>query len=248
MKQSPISVILGFAILFAVYHFPEFFKAFWIAAVFKIGFLLVAYFVARAQRLRNLGGFGLNFHEGWWGNLLKGLLFGLAFYIIFVILSIILDYERIAAPVSFVELAKKLPLILLMTLFPSVAEDILTRGYLFAFLKRKVGSRGFVLISASVYVLNHIWRYKDGAAVLCYLFILGLALAYAVWYTRSLWLAFGIHWATNIVYESTAPLLKTDTLSGSTGHWLLAGTYFLLLCFLLLTTRLARYSKHRSYR
>lgn len=248
MKQSPISVILGFAILFAVYHFPEFFNAFWIAAVFKIGFLFVAYIIARAQGLRDLGGYGLNFHEGWSGNLMKGLLFGLAFYILFIAFCIMLGYERIAAPVNPTELIKKLPLILLMTLFPSVAEDILTRGYLFAFLKRKVGSRGFALISASVYVLNHIWRYTDGPAVLCYLFILGLALAYAVWHTRSLWLAFGIHWATNIVYESSVPFLKTGTLSESSSNWLLAGIYFLLLCFLLLTTKLVRYSKHRSYR
>lgn len=41
-----ISFAVGFLILFFIYHFPEYFSAFWIMATFKIGFLIVAFIVA----------------------------------------------------------------------------------------------------------------------------------------------------------------------------------------------------------
>ena len=227
-KKKIFSFVLGFLILFVVYHFPEFFSAFWIMATFKIGFLIVAFILARLQGWKSFGGYGLSFSPKWSFNLMKGLLMGLLFFGLSVFISIKLGYEQIAEISSFKSAIYQLPIILLMTAIPSIAEDILTRGYLYGHLK-SLKPVVWILLSSSVYVLNHIWRLDDGPAVLIYLFILGVVLASAVWVTKSLWLAFGIHWGANIAFESTNSVFQTKTLVEHNGPtWILAATWALL--------------------
>lgn len=235
MNKKWISFLGGFILLFIVYHFPEFFSAFWIMAVFKIGFLLVAFLLGRLQGWKGLQGYGLGLRMGWWQQLLKGLLLGLVFFGLSVFLAVRSGYETYQgiAPISVI--IRQLPLILLMTAFPSVAEDILTRGYLYGHLFTKMKPWYWVLLSAGIYVLNHIWRLTDDVSVLVYLFLLGVLLAYTVWKTGSLWLAFGIHWGANIAFESTHSLVKTESVvthQGST--WLLAGSWLLLFLILVI--------------
>jgi len=238
MKNNWLSVLTGFLLLFAIYHFPEFFNALWIAAVFKIGFLFVSFLIARQQGLKGLGGFGLSLHKGWYANLFKGLIIGICFFTLAVFLSVIAGFEKLSSIADAAGFLKQIPLILLMTVFPSVAEDILTRGYLFAHFKQRMNGNVFVLFSAVVYVLNHIWRLGDHPATLIYLFILGIALAYSLWFTRSLWLAFGIHWGSNIAFESNTSLIKTISLSHDhSANWILAGCFLLMLIFLWITKK-----------
>ncbi len=230
MKKSLIPFVPGFLLLFAVYHFPEFFSAFWIMAVFKIGFLFVAFIMARMQGWKGLGGYGLGLRPGWWQNLLKGLLTGILFFALSVGLSVSFGFEKLAGIATTEVIVKQLPMILLMTAIPSVAEDILTRGYLYGHLYSKMKPVIWVLVSAVVYVLNHIWRLQDDPSVLAYLFLLGLVLATSVWKTGSLWLAFGIHWGANIAFESTHSMVHTTPLVSHQGStWLLAAAWLLLL-------------------
>lgn len=232
-----ISFILGFLLLFAIYHFPEFYSSFTLMAVFKIGFLVIAFTLARVQGWKGLGGYGLGLHSGWISNLLKGLLVGLAFFALSILFSILLNFQKFGSIDPIAAIIKQLPMLLLMTAIPSVAEDILTRGYLYAhlkFLKPLV----WILLSSAVYVLNHIWRLGDGPAVLSYLFLLGLVLATAVWITNALWLAFGIHWGANIAFESTNSFvhLKSNVAhEGST--WMLALSWAVLLIILFIRVR-----------
>lgn len=244
MKKDWLILLAGFLLLFAVYHFPEFYNALWIMAVFKIGFLLVSFLVARWQGYKGLGAFGLNLHKGWLANLLKGLLTGIVFFGLSALLSVLMGFDQFISVVTTAGFLKQLPLILVMTVFPSIAEDILTRGYLYAHFKDRLNGKAFILISAAVYVLNHIWRLNDHPAVLVYLFVLGLALAYAVWITRSLWLAFGIHWGSNIAFETNSSLIKTGSVG--TGHqstWILAACFMLMLIFVWKTAKYLNYSK-----
>ncbi len=236
-RKRILSFVIGFLLLFFVYHFPEYFSAFWIMATFKIGFLLVAFLLARMQGWKGLGGYGLGLTKRWAIDLIKGLFIGLFFFALSVIVSVKAGYEAITETGTFTNALDHLPMILLMTAFPSVAEDILTRGYLFAHLK-SIKSPGWILLSSVVYVLNHIWRLNDGPAVLTYLFILGLVLAFAVWITRSLWLAFGIHWGANIAFESSHSIIQTTSLVQHDGTtWVLAMTWALLLLLLLVFNR-----------
>src|SRR5690606_10904045 len=168
----------------------------------------------KAQGWPGLGGYGLGLKSKWLGQLMVGLLLGLIFFVLSFYTSIFLEYESIVSSTYIAAFAGQLPMLLLMTAIPSIAEDILTRGYPYAHLQKYMKPAYWVLLSALIYVLNHIWRLGDGVAVLSYLTLLGLVLAYAVIITKSLWLAFGIHWGANIAYESTRTLFTTTSTSG----------------------------------
>ncbi|HRF19944.1 MAG TPA: CPBP family intramembrane metalloprotease [Chitinophagaceae bacterium] len=204
-------------------------------AVFKIGFLLVALVTGRLQGWKGLEGFGLGWRMGWWQQLLKGLLLGFLFFGLAEGLSVAFGYEKFNGIAATEVILKQLPLILLMTFFPSIAEDLLTRGYLYGHLFSKMKPWHWVLLSAVVYVLNHIWRLTENPSVLVYLFILGLVLAFTVWETRALWLALGIHWGANIAFESTHSILQTESAVSNYGStWILAVVWLLLFLVLLL--------------
>lgn len=229
MKTNWLSFITGFIALFIVYHFPEFFSALWIAAVFKIGFLVVAFLIAKWQGWKGIGGFGLSLHKAWARNLLLGLVIGLCFFLLSEFIAVKAGYEKYISAESFSNVLKQLPLILLMTFFPSIAEDILTRGYLYAHLNPKLKPAVFIILSSGIYVLNHIWRLEEGLPVLSYLFLLGIALAWAIINTGSLWLTLGIHWGSNIAFLTLARVTKTETLSKTAATWILAASFAVML-------------------
>ncbi len=227
------SIILGFLVLFVIYHFPEFFDAFWIAAVCKIGFLMVAFVVARLQGWRELEGYGLSFKRKWGYHLALGLLVGIAAFTFSIVLSVKFSFEELVSVKNAEFFLDQLPLVLLMTFFPSIAEDILTRGYLLAHFP-KMQQWQWVLFSASIYVLNHIWRLNEDISVLSYLFILGLVLGLAVQITRSLWLALGIHWGANIAFELSKAGVEVRTVGYEYGStWMLAIAWGVILVFLI---------------
>lgn len=240
--KSKLSFIIGFIALFFIYHFPEYFSAFWIMATFKIGFLIVAFILSRLQGWKGLGGYGLGFTQKWFFDLSTGLLIGLFFFALSVFVSLKLGYEEITQISSLKSIVNQLPTILLMTAIPSIAEDILTRGYVYGHLKF-MKPFVWILLSSFIYVLNHIWRLNDRPAVLTYLFLLGVVLALAVWITKSLWLAFGIHWGANIAFESSHSIIHTRDLVQHDGTtWILAITWGLLL-MLLVIFNLNKFSK-----
>lgn len=235
MRPKIVSFLAGFLLLFFIYHFPEFFTAFWIMAVFKIGFLLLAFVTGRLQGWKGLEGFGLGLRMGWWQQLVKGLLLGLLFFGLAEGLAVVFGYEKFNGIAAADVLLKQLPLILLMTFFPSIAEDILTRGYLYGHLFSKMKPWHWVLLSAVVYVLNHMWRLTESPAVLVYLFMLGLVLAFTVWKTKALWLALGIHWGANIAFESSHSIVQTEAIVAHDGStWILAIVWLILFLLLLL--------------
>lgn len=234
-KQNVFSFTTGFLLLFFIYHFPEFYSAFWIMASFKIGFLLTAVLLARVQGFKNQGVFGLVLSKRSFIYLFVGLFIGLLFFGLSFFASVQLGYQKIEAISTSTNIIKQLPVLFLMTAIPSVAEDILTRGYLYVHLK-SLKPYVWIMLSSGVYVLNHIWRLNDGLAVLFYLLMLGMVLAIAVWITKSLWLAFGIHWGANIAFESSNSFVQTKSMvthSGST--WLLAVSWSILLLLLLVS-------------
>ncbi|HMU47848.1 MAG TPA: CPBP family intramembrane metalloprotease [Chitinophagaceae bacterium] len=232
------SFITGFILLFIVYHLPEFFSLFWLMAVCKIGILLLAYVIARWQGWKGLGGFGLALKDKWAAGLLTGLGTGILFFSLSLFFSTALKYVRVTAVEPVQVIAEQMPMILLMTVFPSIAEDILTRGYLYGHLRNKVKAPAWITISASVFLLNHIWRLNEHPAVLLYLFLLGLVLAVAVWIKGNLWLAFGIHWGSNLAFEFSNAFVKTSAeVHYHEDTFMLAASWFLLLMILLISAK-----------
>lgn len=228
-----ISIITGFIILFFVYHFPEFFQSFAITAVFKIGFLITAIFLSRLQGWKFLEGYGLSFTGKWLSLLVGGLLVGFISFSISILLSVGLKFEELINIQTFYFFLKSLPITLLMTFFPSIAEDILTRGYLFGHLK-SLKPILWILLSASIYVLNHIWRLNDDLSVISYLFLLGVVLSLTVDMTKSLWLALGIHWGSNIAFELSNAGLRLNNIGNTNAStWMLSITWGILLFILI---------------
>ncbi|CAN5446459.1 hypothetical protein BH11BAC2_BH11BAC2_15070 [soil metagenome] len=241
MNASRFSVILGFLILFLVYHFPEFFDTFWVSAVFKILFLIIALLIGRVQGFNGLSGYALRLRESWGTNLLKGLSIGILFFSISIYLSNLLGYTKIYSIENFKIILLRLPFLLLVTGIPSLAEDMLTRGYLFTHYRKKLSSKNWIIFSAVIYTLNHIWRLQDGIAVSSYLLLFGAVLALIVVRTQSLWLAFGIHWGANLTYECSKSVMVIDDFSQyDESTWLLALTWLILLIILIVTKKSSR--------
>jgi membrane protease YdiL (CAAX protease family) len=74
-----------------------------------------------------------------------------------------------------------------------IAEELFFRGLLYDFFRQKTGVRGAILISSTLFGLAHF----DSLAVVLSSFVMGLAMAYAVERTHSLWISIFMHVATN---------------------------------------------------
>jgi membrane protease YdiL (CAAX protease family) len=196
--------------------------------------LLAALLLAYWQGLKGLGGWGLAIQPSFFKKLFTGLVTGIFFFCSSIAIGLFIGTGRFTAIPSIEAIIKDLPMILLITGFPSVAEDILTRGYLYAHGKERMNAVVWIFLSALVYVLNHIWRLNEDPAVLIYLFILGLGLALAVWRTGNLWMAFGIHWGANLSFQYSSSIFKIEDHGNSYENtWLLALSYLLMLGCLL---------------
>ncbi|WP_299825408.1 CPBP family intramembrane glutamic endopeptidase [uncultured Pontibacter sp.] len=240
-------VAAGFAVLFAVYHFHEFFQSLTISAITLLTFMVVSYVVARAQQLRGLQSWGLGMQQHWWVKLALGLAAGMLFVSLSTAASVYLGYERATASPGATVFFKQIWWIMFMTFWPSLAEDILTRGYLYKHFGHRMPPYTWVAFSAVVYVLNHIWRLTDHPAVLTYLFILGLVLATAMVLTKSMWLTLGIHWGANILYYVSVDIFAVEAVvDGRESTWVLAAAYLLLLVVMLLTAGVLQKSKTRK--
>lgn len=135
---------------------------------------------------------------------------------------------------GFAALGAGLPMLLLSTFVPSIAEDILARGFWY----RAAGIRwrrglAFVAFSAGYFVLNHIYRLDRGPTEWLMIFCMGLAYATALWRTGTLWAAVGLHWGWNLANGVLDPLLPADMLDVHGSNLLTAVVHLLLVALLL---------------
>jgi uncharacterized protein len=123
---------------------------------------------------------------------------------------------------------------LLVTFLPSLAEDIVTRG----FWLRSAGIRWqtwpFVLASSVIYVANHIYRLGLGPGEWTMLFAFGVAYALAAVRFNSLWPAVGLHWGWNygnLVVEVIRPI---ETIDPTGARLLSIGAHLLMAALVML--------------
>lgn len=139
--------------------------------------------------------FGL-VRRNWFGILTSMLLLAALAKLAAEAVALGLGIETFAAPVALPLAA--IALAAVTTFVPSLAEDILTRGFLLRLTPRPLGFLGYVLASALLYTANHLWRLDWGITEQIRLFCLGLAYGAAAWQLRSLWAAVGLHWGWNL--------------------------------------------------
>jgi membrane protease YdiL (CAAX protease family) len=101
----------------------------------------------------------------------------------------------------------------LTTFIPSLAEDILTRGFLWRAAGWRWSAAAFAPVSAVVFLLNHVYRIADGWRPDLMILCMGLACASALARTGSLWAAVALHWGWNLsnaLLDIVAPSVVTD--------------------------------------
>jgi membrane protease YdiL (CAAX protease family) len=125
------------------------------------------------------------------------------------------------------------------TVLPSIAEDIVTRGILMRALPALGRRPVFIVASALLYVLNHIYRLANGPLEWLMLFCFGLAYAAALYYSGSLWAAIGLHWGWNFAGKFADQVASIDAVP-SQGPLVSAAAHLVLLGVLTLFARQLR--------
>lgn len=121
----------------------------------------------------------------------------------------------------------------LTTFVPSLAEDILTRGFLLRAFPVRLGFWTYVLGSAALYTANHVWRFDWGPSEQLRLFCLGLAYGAAAWRWRTLWGAVALHWGWNLANALAGASIPLEFRDAVEGRYVSAAAHLLLLAVVL---------------
>ena len=230
--------VLVFALLFVLYQGAEgigdiLLGRFWVQAAFMLAMVAAAWPLGRWLGFRGYDAYALEWHRVTPVLLIGGLMLALMAKYIGVCVGMAFDIyaarARNATPVAAVSFLSSIPWVLAITFVPSIAEDILTRGFLWRAIRPRWPSPAvFVLASATLYVANHIYRLDGGVSEWVMLFCFGLAYATAVVRTGSLWLAVGLHWGWNLANILMDDILPYDTLSMGCSNLLSAAAHLVM--------------------
>jgi membrane protease YdiL (CAAX protease family) len=232
----PAKLALVFAVLFIAYQLPEglglrVMHSVPVLSVLMLMFLPTAWLAGRALGYRGLDAWFMGRSPRW--ALLLGACFALAVFAQAAALGAgaSLGVYRLAPAGAAAGQALLLGALwaAFQTFFPSVAEDIVTRGFLMRALPGLSQRWLFVLVSAGVYVLNHIYRLANGPSEWLMLFCFGLAYGAALFYSRTLWAAIGLHWGWNFAGEFADQLVSVDKLMPAVHPMMLAAAHLLML-------------------
>jgi membrane protease YdiL (CAAX protease family) len=237
---TTLHLSLVFAALFLAYQLPEglgqrLLHNDAVNAVLMLMFLPVAWLCGRALGFRGLDAWFMGLAPGWGGLLAAA--FGLAMVAKAAALGVGTwtgVYRLAPAATSAAQLLPAALAMLPFTFFPSVAEDILTRGFVMRAFPA-LGRRWlFVPASAALYVLNHIYRLANGPLEWLLLFSYGLAYAAALFYSRSLWPAIGLHWGWNYAGQMADRVANVELVRPASGPALSIAAHLAMLAVVVL--------------
>lgn len=230
--NSSLKAAISFVILFALYHAAEYMIMFkndiLFFFVFQFLFFFSAALLGKWYSGNGLSAWGLDFSRKVAKVLLPGIILGILLYAIPYFISLALGIEAIAnvPPVDAIILSS-LPFAF-GVLFTSFSEDILTRGIVYAHFNRKLKPVFLILLSATIYLLNHIYRLAEGPEALIYIFLLGIVFMIPVLHTRALWLTGTMHWAGNLFFYVSHNVITTTD-----GDSALSSNYLFAICLLI---------------
>ena len=195
--------------------------------------LLIAWPIGRWLGGRGYDCFGLGLSKGWWavlgGGMVLAALAKLASLAVGSAAGIYVPTGP-AAPLGLAAIA----IAALTTFVPSIAEDILTRGFLLEVVPIRLSAFQYIVGSAVLYTVNHIWRLDWGISEQLRLLCLGLAYGAAAWRWRSLWGAVALHWGWNLSNALADQTIPLDVANVAAGRMLSAGVHLALLALVLL--------------
>ena len=236
-RPSWPKVLAGFALMFVVYQAAEGLQTVIAPGnpagpALMIASLLLAWPIGRWLGGSGYDRFGLELSRGWWAVLLGGML--LAALAKLASLTIGSGAGVYTPSTAQALTASAAAMVVLATFIPSVAEDILTRGFLLRAAPVSLNFWSFTILSALLYTANHIWRLDWGISEQVRLFCLGLAYGAAAWRSRSLWGAVSLHWGWNLSSALAEQLIPFDTVDVAAGRMISAGAHLVLLVLVLL--------------
>lgn len=229
---------LAFALLFALYQAAEGIGArllgsVSIQAAFLLAMLIGAWPLGRWLGFRGYEAYALEWRRSAPLLLVGGLALALLMKYVAVCVGMALNVYAARAPESTpaaaVSFLSSIPWALVVTLVPSLAEDILTRGFLYRATRIRWQPWMFVLASSVFYVLNHVYRLGQGPSEWAMLFCYGLAYATAVARTGSLWLAVGLHWGWSLANVLIGDILPHEVLSATWSPFLSAAAHLVMM-------------------
>lgn len=233
VKNNFFKIISGFILLFFLYHAAEYMIVFKNSPTgflgFQFLFFLTAWLVAKWQTGKGLSAWGLGLRKHFLQQLLIGILIGIVLYGLYFFISIRCGAEKIVSAPSLNQVLSPFFLFVFGNFFSSFSEDILTRGYVYQHSYRKLSGTTIVLLSALVYLLNHIYRLSDGPQAWIYLFALGIFYVLPLIISKRLWFTGGMHWSGNCFFFFTHGIMTTDN-----GSLHFSPNYILVICILLL--------------
>jgi membrane protease YdiL (CAAX protease family) len=177
--------------------------------------------------------FGLELARGWELMLIAGfLLAGLA-----KLSALALSPAVGAGPLHFAASTLSFSFLataVVTTFVPSVAEDVLTRGFLLRAIPLRLGGVAYVVASAALYTANHVWRFDWGITEQVRLFCLGLAYGAAALRWNSLWGAVALHWGWNLADALTGRMFTLDGGSVDASRLLSGSVHLAILAIVML--------------
>lgn len=233
-RSASSRLLLVAAMLFFFYQLPHGVGNDYLLLLFPF----VAWWGSRALGFSGMRAWYLDARPGWLRWLALGLVLAIAAKFLSVAIGVRTGVYTFAWPsaASGAALAGTLAFLVFATFVASTAEDILTRGLVLRAFPQLGRHWGFIAVSAALYVLNHIYRLHKGPVEWLTLFCFGLAYAAALYRTRSLWAAVGLHWGWNLANGLLDMLARSDVaqpavapLYSSAAHLVLFGAALVLM-------------------
>lgn len=240
--RSPVLLIAAFLVLFGVYQAAEFVgtvyrPGWWLGPVLMVCALLVGWPVGRWLGYRGYDAYGLDLAPRSAAVLLVGMALAFAVKALALLVGEQTGAYAISGP-GFrgdgLAALKIVGLGALTTFIPSLAEDILTRGFFLKTLNLRWTGWAFVLVTAAVYTANHVWRLDWGWTEQARLFCLGLAYGAAAWRWRTLWGAVALHWGWNLANALADGFLTVEALDTQQVRFITAAAHLLMLAMVAL--------------
>jgi membrane protease YdiL (CAAX protease family) len=242
-RASVTRVAIAFVLMFAVYQASEGLQTVFapnspLGPILMVLALLLAWPLGRWLGWRGYDAYGFNLRPGSFALLGAGMvLAALAFLASRSIGSAIGVYSGPTALAA--GTAGGVAFAILSTFIPSVAEDILTRGFLLRALPVQLTGAAYVVLSALLYTANHVWRFDWGISEQVRLYCLGLAYGAAAWRWRNLWGAVALHWGWNLTNVLVDQLMPSQTVNTDDARYLSAAVNMALFAIVVLLPRLS---------
>jgi membrane protease YdiL (CAAX protease family) len=243
-SPSPLKLAVVFAILFIAYQAGEgiairVLHSDAVLVALRLMFLPIAWLCGRALGFRGLDAWYMGLSPGWAKLLVACFVLAVLSKTGALAIGETLGVYEVASAeaIAWQSVLMTLLGVLPFTFFPSVAEDIVTRGFLMRALPGLSRHWIFIAASAALFVLNHIYRLSDSPLEWFRLFCFGLAYAAALFYSRSLWAAIGLHWGWNFAGEFADRVASIEAQVPPQGLLLSAAAHLLMLAVVVLASR-----------